>query len=41
MDFKKILDLKGTLIENSKNFELAHNVDAIYHFLWDDYADCM
>ena len=37
--FLKYKGLLESLEKNLKNYELAHSVDAIYHFLWDDFAD--
>ena len=34
----KYYQLEQDLEHNLKNYELAHNIDAIYRFLWDDFA---
>jgi valyl-tRNA synthetase len=35
----KFYNLEQTLNHNLINYELAHNIDAVYRFLWDDYAN--
>jgi valyl-tRNA synthetase len=36
---KNYLDLEQNLQQNLEKYELSHNVEAFYSFLWDEYAD--
>ncbi len=36
---QKYLDLQDNLEHNLQNYELAHSVDVLYGFLWDNFAD--
>jgi valyl-tRNA synthetase len=36
---KQFFDLQKELEKNLQEYQLAHNVEALYRFLWDDFAD--